>query len=216
MPDSATILLFVGAALILLIIPGPATIYIMTRSIHQGRGAGIISALGISLGTLIHVSAAALGLSAILVSSATAFAIVKYMGALYLIYLGIKELFSKKELKKQKEQDYVPAVNLKRIFYEGSLVNLLNPKLALFMLSFLPQFISVEKGPVATQILYLGFILISLGFFTDSMYALLASKVGEWLKKSSSFMEKQKYATGAVYIVLGMITASFNLPLFNQ
>jgi threonine/homoserine/homoserine lactone efflux protein len=205
MPDTATILLFLGASLILLITPGPATIYIMTRSVHQGRGAGIISALGISLGTFIHVIAAALGLSAILVSSATAFTIVKYMGALYLIYLGIKQMFNVSEPKS--EQNYRAAVNLKKVFYEGTLVNLLNPKLALFMFSFLPQFIIVSKGSVTTQILILGFILILLGFCTDSMYALLANKVGGWLKRRSSIVKKQKYATGTVYIVLGIVTA---------
>lgn len=204
MLDIPTIILFVGAALILLVTPGPAVIYIITRSIDQGRAAGVVSALGISAGTLIHVIAAALGLSAILVSSVTAFTIVKYIGAIYLIYLGIRELVNRTEVE---EKNFEEHVNLKHIFIEGAVVNLLNPKLALFMFAFLPQFVKVSNGPGAIQILLLGFILMLLGLCSDSFYALLSSRVRGWLKKHPLILLKQKRFIGTVYIVLGMFTA---------
>lgn len=204
MLDISTLILFVGAALLLLLTPGPAVIYIVTRSIDQGRTAGIVSALGISVGTLVHVVAAALGLSAILVSSVSAFTVVKYIGAIYLIYLGIRELFARTAVE---QQYFENDVNLKSVFYEGVLVNLLNPKVALFMFAFLPQFVKVSNGPVALQILSLGFVLIVLGLCSDTIYALLASSVRGWLKRHHSIMAKQKYFTGTVYITLGMITA---------
>jgi threonine/homoserine/homoserine lactone efflux protein len=204
MLDIPTIILFVGAVLILLVTPGPAVIYIITRSIDQGRAAGVVSALGISTGTLIHVIAAALGLSAILVSSVTAFTIVKYIGAIYLIYLGIRELVNRTEVE---EKNFEEHVNLKHIFIEGAVVNLLNPKLALFMFAFLPQFVKISNGPVAIQILLLGFILMLLGLCSDSFYALLSSRVRGWLKKHPLILLKQKRFIGTVYIVLGMFTA---------
>ena len=210
MVDISTIILFVGAALVLLVIPGPAVIYIITRSIDQGRAAGVISALGISVGTFIHVVAAVLGLSAILISSATAFSVVKYIGAIYLIYLGIRELINRREIDFQ--EHFEKNVPLKKIFFEGILVNLLNPKLALFMLAFLPQFVKISNGPVALQILTLGFILIALGFTSDTIYALLSSSVRGWLRKYPSVMTVQKRFTGTVYVALGLLTALASSP----
>lgn len=204
MVDLSTIILFAGAAIILLVIPGPAVIYIITRSIAQGRAAGVVSALGISVGTFIHVAATAFGLSAILVASTIAFAIVKYLGAMYLIYLGIRELFRKSEFR---EESFERNISLKKIFLEGALVNLLNPKTALFMFAFLPQFVKVSTGPVAVQFLIFGCILIFLGLCSDTAYALLSSSIRGWVTKKSSIMNKQKYFTGTVYITLGMITA---------
>ncbi|MTI79785.1 MAG: LysE family translocator [Firmicutes bacterium] len=204
MLDISTLITFVGAVLLLLIIPGPAVIYIVTRSIDQGRTAGIVSVLGISVGTLAHVVGTAFGLSAILVSSVTAFTVVKYIGAIYLIYLGIRELFNRSEVE---QHHFEENVNLKSVFYEGVLVNLLNPKVALFMFALLPQFINVSNGAVPLQILSLGLILVVLGIGSDSIYALLASSVRGWLKKHHSILAKQKYFTGTVYITLGMITA---------
>lgn len=204
MIDPSTIILFAGAAIILLIIPGPAVIYIITRSIAQGRAAGVVSALGISAGTFIHVAAAALGLSAILVTSTIAFTIVKYLGAFYLIYLGLRELFRKSEFR---EESFEKNISLKKIFMEGVLVNLLNPKTALFMFAFLPQFVKVSNGPVALQILIFGFILIFLGLCSDTVYALLSSSIRGLLTKKSPMINKQKYFSGIVYIALGMLTA---------
>ncbi|MBZ0299783.1 MAG: LysE family translocator [Anaerolineae bacterium] len=202
--DSSTLLVFVAAAAALLITPGPAVLYIVTRSIDQGRMAGIASVLGISVGTLFHVFAAALGLSAILVSSALAFDLVKYLGAAYLIYLGVRKLTSK-------STEFLPATvekqRLSRIFRQGVVVNILNPKVALFFFAFLPQFVNPARGSVALQMLLLGLLLVSMGLFSDGMYALLAGTAGNWLKTNRHFLRAQKYITGTIYIGLGLTAA---------
>lgn len=204
MPDSRTLTLFVASALVLLITPGPAVLYIVARSIDQGRLAGIVSALGIGVGTLCHVAAAALGVSAILVSSAVAFAAVKYAGALYLVYLGIQKLRAP-----------VPAAPiasitpqpLRQVFRQGVVVNLLNPKLALFFLAYLPQFIDPAQGPVGVQMLFFGGLLMLMGLTSDSAYALLAGALRGWLRQTRAFAWGQRCVTGTVYIALGAIAA---------
>src|SRR5258708_857148 len=145
-PSHSSLLLFVSAALVLLAIPGPAVFYVTSRSIGHGRSAGLVSALGIGVGTLLHVVAATLGLSALLMSSALAFSAVKYLGAAYLIYLGLQKLL--------REESIVPSeqsarIQLSRIFGQGIVVNVLNPKTALFFFAFLPQFVDVSRGKVA-------------------------------------------------------------------
>src|SRR5215475_536710 len=149
----STFPLFLAGAMILLVIPGPAVFYILSRTIGQGRKAGVVSAAGISVGTLVHATAAALGLSAILVSSARGFHIIQFAGALYLIFLGLRTLLSRDE--SQLSSSAVPH-SLSRVFGQGVLVNLLNPKTALFFLAFLPQFVDVSRGNVAGQIFFLG------------------------------------------------------------
>ena len=202
--DSSTLILFIAAAGALLIVPGPAVLYIVTRSIDQGRRAGIVSVLGISVGTMCHIFAAALGVSAILASSALAFDIVKYLGAAYLIYLGVRKLLSKEdELLLQDIQKQ----RLARIFRQGVIVNLLNPKVALFFLAFLPQFVNPARGSVPLQMMLLGLILLVMGLFSDSMYALLAGTAGNWLKTNRQFLRAQKYVTGTIYIGLGLTAA---------
>ena len=203
--DPSRLLIFVAAAAALLIVPGPAVLYIVTRSIDQGRWAGIVSVLGIGLGTVFHVAAAALGLSAILVSSALAFSIVKYLGAAYLIYLGVRKLLSKENaflpehMQKQK---------LSRIFTQGVVVNVLNPKTALFFFAFLPQFVDPARGSVPVQMLLLGLIMLTMGLFSDGMYAILAGTAGNWLRTNRHFLRVQKWVTGTIYIGLGL-TAAF-------
>ncbi|MEP7288655.1 MAG: LysE family translocator [Chloroflexota bacterium] len=204
MPALSTIALFVLAAFVLLITPGPSVLYIVARSINQGRQAGFVSALGIATATLCHIAAATLGLSAILMSSALAFSIVKYIGAAYLVYLGMRTLLSREE--SQQASDPAPR-KLPRIYYQGFLVNLLNPKTALFFFAFLPQFIDPTKGAVAGQTLFLGFIFVAMGICSDSTYALLAGTFGSWLKGNLRFLRAQKYFAGSVYIVLGVTTA---------
>jgi threonine/homoserine/homoserine lactone efflux protein len=204
MLDPSTLLVFIAAAAVLLITPGPAVMYIVTRSIDQGRLAGIVSVLGVAVGTLFHVVAAALGLSAILVSSALAFDIVKYLGAAYLVYLGMRRLLAK--------DDALHAVavepqRLSRIFRQGVIVNVLNPKLALFFFAFLPQFVDPARGPVGGQMLILGLILVVMGLCSDSVYALLAGTAGRWLRHSGGFLRTQKYLTGSLYIGLGLVAA---------
>jgi threonine/homoserine/homoserine lactone efflux protein len=204
MLDSSTVLIFVAAAAALLITPGPAVLYVITRSIDQGRLAGLVSVLGIGVGTLFHVFAAALGISAILVSSALAFNIVKLLGAAYLIYLGVSKL-------RAKQSDFLPShvqpQALSRIFTQGVVVNLLNPKLALFFFAFLPQFVDPARGAVSAQMALLGMILLVMGLFSDSVYAMLAGTAGQWLRANRHFLRAQKYVTGTVYIGLGLVAA---------
>jgi threonine/homoserine/homoserine lactone efflux protein len=204
MPESTTLLLFVIAALALLVTPGPAVLYIVARSIDQGRSAGVVSTLGVGVGTLFHVAAAALGISALLVSSALAFNVVKFLGAAYLIYLGLRKLLVREELQ---QPDVVERKRLSRVFYQGVLVNVLNPKTALFFFAFLPQFINPAQGEVAWQILFLGTVFVALGICSDGLYALLAGTVGHWLKGNLRFLRAQRYFAGTVYIGLGVTTA---------
>lgn len=208
MPDPGTVALFVLAALVLLVTPGPAVLYIVARSIEGGRKAGIVSTLGISVGTLFHVAAAALGVSALLISSALAFNVVKYLGAAYLIYLGVSRFLAR-------EGAGQPAVfknrELTRVFYQGVLVNLLNPKTALFFFAFLPQFVDVTRGPVAAQVLFFGTLLVLMGLISDGIYALTAGSARDWLKGNSSFARIQRYISGSVLIALG-VAAAFSGP----
>lgn len=204
MPDSTTLALFVGSALVLLLTPGPAVLYIVARSMDQGRLAGIVSVLGISVGTLFHVAAAALGVSAILVQSALAFAVVKYAGAIYLVYLGIQKLRTPVHVA---EVESVTPQSLRRVFRQGVIVNLLNPKLALFFFAFLPQFVDPARGPVGLQMLFFGGLLVAMGFTSDSLYALLAGAVRGWLRETRAFAWGQRYVTGTVYIALGAVAA---------
>ena len=204
LPDPSKLTLFVLAALGLLLIPGPAVLYIVARSIDQGRRAGIVSVLGIGLGSLVHVTAAALGLSALLMSSALAFSIVKYLGAVYLIYLGIRKLREKPAVIATESVKPQP---LGRIFRQGIVVNVLNPKTALFFFAFLPQFTNPAKGAVTVQILLLGLIFTGLGMMSDSLYALAAGTAGNWLKSSTTFLWAQRYFAGGIYVLLGLVTA---------
>lgn len=204
MLNGSTLYLFITTVLLLVFIPGPNTLYIIARSIQQGRKAGIVSCLGIQLGTVFHIVAAALGLSALLLSSALAFNIVKYAGAVYLLYLGIETLLTKENPGEDQE---IQQATLSRIFYQGVLVNLLNPKTALFFFAFLPQFIDATRGAVALQIIFLGMILTILGAFSDITYALVAGSISRWLRGNEKFVRGQRYFAGAVYIGLGAATA---------
>jgi threonine/homoserine/homoserine lactone efflux protein len=195
---------FLLAALILLLTPGPAVLYIIARSMDQGRLAGFVSVLSIESGNSVHVLAATLGLSAILMSSALAFSIVKYLGAAYLIYLGIRRLLSRDQ---GHEIARVQRQSLRRIYSQGVLVATLNPKTALFFLAFLPQFVDPSADSVTLQFLTLGGLFVTMAIMTDSMYALLASTAGGWLKKNQSFLRADRYIVGSVYIGLGVTAA---------
>jgi threonine/homoserine/homoserine lactone efflux protein len=204
MPPLSSIALFMASAFVLLITPGPAVLYIVARSIDQGRLAGIVSALGIGTGALVHTAAAALGLSALLVSSALAFNVVRYVGAAYLVYLGIQKFREHTSPVQITDQ---PPKKLSRIYSQGVIVNVLNPKAALFFFAFLPQFVDPANGSVTTQILLLGFIFVTMALFSDSTYALLAGTIGHWLRNSRRFMQGQRYFAGTVYLALGITTA---------
>jgi threonine/homoserine/homoserine lactone efflux protein len=201
----AQLALFLAATAALIFTPGPAVIYVVTRSISQGRRAGIASVLGVGLGNFMHALAAALGLSAVIASSALAFSVLKYVGALYLIVLGLKKFFS--PATELDEASAFPPARLWQVFTQGFLVGVLNPKTALFFLAFLPQFVDPARGSVAPQFFFLGSIVAVMGVVTDTGYALLAGTFGGWLKRRKAFLRGEKYVTGSVYCGLGLATA---------
>ena len=204
MPDPARLAFFVGAALALLAVPGPAVIYIVTQSIGQGRRAGVVSCAGIFTGTLVHVGAATIGLSALLASSATAFDVVKYAGAAYLIYVGLRRLAGREP---EPAPDRPKVRSHAHLYRQGVVVNVLNPKTALFFLAFLPQFVDPGAGRPAPQMLVLGALFVTLGVMSDGTYALVASRLGEWLRTRRTFARNRRYVTGGVYITLGAVAA---------
>jgi threonine/homoserine/homoserine lactone efflux protein len=199
-PDPSSLALFVVAAFALAVVPGPAVLYIVAQSVDQGRFAGFVSALGIAAGSLVHVTAATIGLSSLLASSATAFTVVKYAGAVYLIVLGIRRLMTKEVL----EEAIVRAPHSRRkLFANGVVVNVLNPKTALFFLAFLPQFVDPEAGGATLQILVLGMTFTLIALASDSTWALLAGTLGAWLKRSSWYLGVKRWVTGLVFVGLG-------------
>ena len=192
---------FIAATLVLLLIPGPAVLYIVTRSVAQGRLAGLTSTIGVGIGSLAHVAAAALGLSAILVSSAEVFRLVKWAGAAYLMYLGWRTLRSADA----GDTAEVSEDSLRVVFRQGVIVNALNPKLAVFFFAFLPQFVQPEVGRVAAQFTILGITLVVIGLITDSVFAVVAGSVSGWLKAKRSALRK---ASGGILVLLGITAAS--------
>ena len=200
-PEPSSLAVFVAAALVMLLTPGPAVLYIVTRSIDQGRRAGLVSMLGVHAGTLVHVVAAAAGVSAVLAASATAFSVVKYLGAAYLIYLGVRKLANRTPALAAPDS---PPRQLRRAFLDGVVVNVLNPKTALFFLAFLPQFADATRGPLAPQILLLGCLFVFNGFFVCAGYALVASRLGDWLKSRWDIGAWLNRSTGVLYIALGL------------
>ena len=203
-PHAPVLTVFVGAALVMLLTPGPAVLYIVTRSIEQGRAAGLVSVLGICAGTLVHVAAATLGLSALLVSSAAAFTTVKYLGAAYLIVLGIQALARREPLP---ADAHVARASLRRVFTQGVVVNILNPHAAVFFFAFLPQFVNPSSGRVPLQMLTLGLLFIALAAATDAAWAIAAGAAGDWIRKHPRFTRGQRYVTGGALIGLGAATA---------
>ena len=204
MPDASSLTVFVLAALALLLVPGPAVLYIIARSIDQGRTAGLVSVVGVGLGSLVHVAAAALGLSALLVQSAAAFQTVKYLGAAYLIYLGVRRLLGKDDIIVERTGN---TRTMRRVFNQGIWVNVLNPKTALFFFAFLPQFVNVDGAPIGLQILFLGTLLVLMGIVTDGAYALAAGTLGGWLKDRPGVITAQRYLAGSIFVSLGLATA---------
>jgi threonine/homoserine/homoserine lactone efflux protein len=199
-PDSTSLWLFGLAALALLAIPGPAVLYIVVQSADQGRRVGLASVAGVHLGTLVHVAAASAGLSALIVASSVAFSAVKYAGAAYLVYLGVRKLLDR-DAQKQAERTREP---LRRAFVRGTIVNALNPKTALFFLAFLPQFVAPDRGGVWSQALVLGVFFVALGLITDSLYALAAGTVGGLLRRQRNAV---RYGSGLVFSALGATAA---------
>ncbi len=204
MLDPSSLVLFWIAALALVVVPGPSVLYIVTRGIDQGRAAGIVSVLGIATGSLFHIAAAALGISALLASSALVFDVVKYLGAAYLLYLGARTLLRRDSVLLPGSIRREP---LRRIYAHGVVVNVTNPKTALFFFAFLPQFVDVSRGAVALQIVMLGVSFTMMGLVSDSTYALLAARIGAWLRGRLGFARTQRYVTGSIYLGLGAAAA---------
>ena len=202
--ESSQLYLFLIASLALLLTPGPAVLYIVARSINQGRMAGIVSVLGVETANFFHASAAALGLSAILLSSALAFDIVKYLGAAYLIYLGIRKILAREDAAKAEVNKQE---SLSRIYSQGFVVNLFNPKTALFFFAFLPQFVNTSNGNITLQIFLLGMMFVLMGVITDGAYAIISSSIANQLNANQNFARNQRYFTGLIYIGLGVVTA---------
>lgn len=202
-PDIPNRLAFVGASLVVLATPGPGVLFVVAHSLNEGRRAGLISALGLSTGALVHVLAAAAGLSAILLASATAFTVVKYLGAAYLVYLGLKTLLSRASARPGPRATSMPD---RRRFIDGVVVSVLNPKIAIFFLAFLPQFVDPSTGDAALQILALGGLYAGLALATDSAYALLATRLRPWLDARFLPSGWTKKLSAAVYFLLGALT----------
>jgi threonine/homoserine/homoserine lactone efflux protein len=207
MPSALSLLLFSGAALVLLVVPGPAVLYIVARSASQGRRAGLVSVAGIHTGTVVHVLAALLGLSALVVASATAFSTVKLAGAAYLVYLGVRALTARGHTTGEPVPGSSPDRPLRRVFADGVVLNILNPKTALFFLAFVPQFVDVGAGHPSLQLLVLSALFIGLGLVSDGCYALAGSWLGGRLSRSPRSSRRADLAAGTSYIGLGLVTA---------
>ncbi len=205
-PDPASLAVFAAAAIALLLTPGPAVLYIVARSVEQGRLAGLVSVCGIVTGTLVHVLAATLGLSALLASSALAFGVVKYAGAAYLVYLGVRRMLAPSDA--PPARGALPRRTLRRLYRDGFVVNLFNPKTALFFLAFLPQFVDPSRGAVAFQVAFLGLLFALMGLISDGCYALAAGTAGQWFKRNARVLRFERWVTGSVFVGLG-VTAAF-------
>ncbi|MFM8483610.1 MAG: LysE family translocator, partial [Actinomycetota bacterium] len=200
-PALHDIVTFAVASLALLVIPGPAVIYILNRSVADGREAGLAAVAGLELGNLMHVLAASVGLSAVLATSATAFNVVKWLGAGYLIFVGIRTLL----VRPAAIEGLGGSMSRRRSFLQGIVVNTLNPKVALFFVSYLPQFIDSDQGAAWSQALVLGVIFVAIGCITDASYALMASALRTVLVNGRSLPFVQRYVAGSVFIGLGLL-----------
>jgi len=204
--DAHNFLIFVVASLMLNLTPGNDMLYVISRSAGQGIKAGIISALGIMAGCMVHILAAVVGISAIIAKSTTAFDVIKYVGAAYLVYLGVKSLLNKNQKSFAVDRNLKP-VSYRNIFWQGVLTNVLNPKVALFFLAFLPQFINIRDGHPQWQILFLGVWFDCSGTLVNIIIAIIFGKMGNWLSKSPKFIKIQEKITGVLLISLGIKVA---------
>jgi threonine/homoserine/homoserine lactone efflux protein len=204
MPDVNTILVVALASLVLVVIPGPAVIYILTRSVSQGRTAGLVSAIGVNIGSAIHVVAAVAGLSLLLASSAHAYTVVKWLGVAYLAWIGFRTLTTHDA---EFATPQAAPQSLRRIFTQGILVNVLNPKVAIFFLAFLPQFVDQTSPSPAAQTLILGMTLVTIGLISDSVYALIGGGLGDLFRTRPGAARATRLTAGITYLSLAGIAA---------
>lgn len=206
MPSLETYALFIVTCLVLLAIPGPAVLYVVSRSVDQGRRAGLASVAGICTGTIVHVTLATIGLSSLVLASKVAFDAVRYAGAAYLIYLGVRRLLTRTA----EEGPHVRSPRTMRDLYtQGLVVNLLNPKTIVFIFAFIPQFVDVDAGHVSLQILLLGLTFAALGAMSDSLYAIVAGTVADRLRGTPLIARIERWFGGTVLIGLGVTSAVF-------
>jgi threonine/homoserine/homoserine lactone efflux protein len=203
-PSPATYGLFILTALALLAIPGPAVLYVVSRSIDQGRSAGLSSVLGITTGTVVHVTLAAIGLSSLVLASQVAFDAVRYVGAAYLVFLGVRRLVTR-----HADDGVEPSAPRTRrdLYTQGVVVNLLNPKTIVFIFAFIPQFVDVGAGHVGLQIMLFGFTFAALGLMSDSLYAVAAGTVADRLRGTPVVARVERWVGGTVLIGLGLASA---------
>lgn len=204
MPDTTTLLAFIGASMIVLLTPGPGVLYVITRGAFQGRKAAVVSAAGLSVGALAHVAFAVIGLSALLAASAAAFTIVKYAGAAYLVWIGVQMILSRSRLSPGAAP---PAQPMRRLFLDGVIITIFNPKVAIFFLAYLPLFVDPAAGPVWQQLLLLGVIYAVLSFFSDSAYGILAGTAGGWVRRRVLHSPVMQWISGGIFVGLGVFTA---------
>ena len=202
-PDPGTLAVFALASLALAVVPGPAVLYLVAQSVHGGRWAGVVSALGVASGGLVHVLAAVIGLSALLAASTEAFTAVKLIGAAYLIWLGIRTLLSADDRIGGRAAERT----LARTFRQGAVVNVLNPKTALFFLAFLPQFVDPHES-TRGQLALLGAIFVVIALSSDLLWALVAGTAGAVLRRSRTFLRVQRYVSGTIFVGLGALAAT--------
>ena len=205
MVDSTLLISFGLASAALIVMPGPTMFYIVARSLDQGKQAGLASIWASFVAATVHFIAAGLGLSAILMTSATAFSVVKYAGVLYLLYLGIQKLRSTEVLS---FNEAVSRESLSAVFYQSVAVHTLNPKAAIFFLAFLPQFLDPTKGLIWQQLIPLWLIYASVGLVIDGTCAVVAGRIRQWLVRHPLFVKREKYVTGGTYIALGLAAAT--------
>ncbi len=204
MPSLSTYVVFLATGMAILIVPGPAVLYIVTRSIEMGRAGGIASAAGITTGTFIHIALAAAGLSSLILASTIAFDAVKYVGAAYLVFLGLRRLLTRGA--EEAEQEPAPRTR-RRAFTQGVVVNLTNPKAIVFIFAFVPQFVDPHARHVWLQVLVLGLSFACLGFLSDSVFALVAGTIADRLRGSAGIARFERWFGGGVLVGLGVVAA---------
>jgi threonine/homoserine/homoserine lactone efflux protein len=208
MPTAPTLASFALAATALILLPGPAMLFLVSRGIGQGRRLALASTLGIEAATATMVLLTAFGLSALISSSVVAFSVVKYAGAAYLVYLAVREFRSRGHFSLQA----TPVAGPWRAFFDAYLVGISNPKTAVFFLAFFPQFVHPESGPVWSQVLVLGAIFFVIGLVFDSTYALSAGSIGQWLQRHPTAMNRQKFVSGGIFLAMGGVAALTGSP----
>ncbi len=204
MPSGSALTLFCLASVALAVVPGPAVTYIVTQSVDKGRNAGLVSALGVASGGLVHVAAATVGLSALIASSTTAFTAVKLVGAAYLIVVGVRRILDRDE-----DDDVQPEPTPHhRLYLQGLVVNIFNPKTALFFVAFLPQFVDTTRGSVALQVGFLGVLFAAIALTSDVLYALLADLLAGRLRRGGTGAKLRRWVSGGIFVALGVTAAT--------